>query len=197
MVPCEHLWRRIQELKMPYTLLLLKTGSLPIEIIAMERVVEYMLKIQKCPSHWLPRITWEASKKIQKMYKSKILCSRWMQDMGKGLVRRDATHLLHDASLHSVVWNFNVSWHGKNVGRTCFTYYTTHVAPNYKTIFFDEQENRIHQYMLEPISLSAILTIASMWLSSHALRCETRRWGTSDESGQLNILYPKQVREFA
>ena len=35
----------------PYTLLLLETGSLPIEIMAMERVVEYMLKVQKSPSH--------------------------------------------------------------------------------------------------------------------------------------------------
>ena len=48
-----------------YILLLLETGSLPIDIMAMERVVEYMLKVQK----------WEASKKIQKMHKSKVLCS--------------------------------------------------------------------------------------------------------------------------
>ena len=35
-----------------------------------------------------------------------------------------------------------------------------------------------------------------MWLSSHALRCATRRWGTSNESGRLCTLCPKQVREF-
>ena len=34
----------------PYTLLL-ETGLLPIEIMAMERVVEYMVKVQKSPSH--------------------------------------------------------------------------------------------------------------------------------------------------
>ena len=36
-----------------------------------------------------------------------------------------------------------------------------------------------------------------MQLSSHALRYEMGRWGTSDESGQLCTLYPKQeqVRE--
>ena len=34
----------------PYALLL-ETGSLPIEITAMERVVQYMIKVQKCPSH--------------------------------------------------------------------------------------------------------------------------------------------------
>ena len=44
----------------PY-ILLLETGSLPIEILAMERVVEYMLKVKKSHSHRLPRIAWEAS----------------------------------------------------------------------------------------------------------------------------------------
>ena len=62
-------------------------------------------------------------------------------------------------------------------GGSRFTHYTTHVAPNYKTIFFAERGKRTHRYMLEPISLYAIRTIASMWLSSHALRCETGRWG--------------------
>ena len=66
----------------PYTPLLLETISLPIEITTMVRVVEYMLKVQKCHSHRLPRIEWEASKKIQR-HKSKILCSGWMQDMNK------------------------------------------------------------------------------------------------------------------
>ena len=74
----------------PYTLLLLETGSLPIEIMAMERVVAYMFKVKKSPSHRLPRIAWEASKKIQKTHKSKKLCSSWMQDMEKWFGRWDA-----------------------------------------------------------------------------------------------------------
>ena len=73
-------------------------------------------------------------------------------------------------------------------GGSRFTHYTTHVALNYKNIFFVERENHTHWYFLEPIPLSAIWTIASMRLSSHALRCETRCWGTSDESGQLCTL---------
>ena len=64
--------------------------------------------------HRLPRIAWEASKKIQKTHKSKILCSGWMQDMEKWFGRWDATHLIHDASLDSSV-NGNVSWHRRNV----------------------------------------------------------------------------------
>ena len=69
----------------------------------MERVVEYMLKVQKSPSHRLPRIACEVRKNIQKMYKSKMLCSDWMQDLEKWFGRWDATHLLHDASLDSSV----------------------------------------------------------------------------------------------
>ena len=183
----------------PYTLLLLETGSLPIEIMAMERVVAYMFKVKKSPSHRLPRIAWEASKKIQKTHKSKILCSGWMQDIEKWFRRWDATHLLHDASLDSSVNEAFLQrqcimrW--DKCGGSRFTHYTTHVAPNYKSIFFAERGNRTHRYMLEPIPLSAIRTIASMRLSSHALRCETGRWGTSDESGRLCTLCPKQVRE--
>ena len=52
-------------------------------------------------------------------------------------------------------------------------HYTTHVAPDYKTIFFVERGKRIHWYKFKPISLSIIRTIASTQLSSHALRCET------------------------
>ena len=87
----------------PYTLLLLEMGSLPIEIMAMEMVVEYMDKIQKSPSHLLPRIAWEARKNIQKTHKSNIWCSGWMQDIEKWFGRWDARHLLHDASLDSLV----------------------------------------------------------------------------------------------
>ena len=55
--------------------------------------------------------------------------------------------------------------------------------------------NLTHRYMLEPIPLFAIQTIASMRLSSHALRCETGCWGTSDESGRLCTVCPKRVKE--
>ena len=66
-------------------------------------------------------------------------------------------------------------------GVSPFTHCITHVEPNYKTILFAKQGNHTHRYMLEPIPLSTIWTIAFIWLSSHALRCATRRWGTSDE----------------
>ena len=59
----------------PYTLLLLESGSLPIEVMSKERIIAYMLKMQKHPSHWIPKLTWKASKRVQKTHKSKILSS--------------------------------------------------------------------------------------------------------------------------
>ena len=57
----------------PYKLFLLESGSLPIEVLGMQRVVEYMLKIRDSPLHRLPKIAYEASQKVQKTSKSKIL----------------------------------------------------------------------------------------------------------------------------
>ena len=107
--------------------------------------------------------------------------------MSKWFGRWDATHLLHDASLYSSVneaflqLQCIMTW--EKCGGSHFTHYTTHVAPNYKTIFFAERGNHTHRYMLDTIPLSVIRSIASMRLSSHTLRCEVGRWGTSDESG--------------
>ena len=80
--------------------------------------------------------------------------------MEKWFGRWDATHLLHEASLDSFVneaflqRQCIMTW--DKCGGSHFTHYTTHVAPNYKTIFFAERGNRTHQYMLEPIPLSTI-----------------------------------------
>ena len=125
----------------------------------MERVVAYMFKVKKSPSHRLPRIAWEARKKIQNTHKSKILCSGWMQDMEKWFRRWDATHLLHDASLDSSVneaflqRQCIMTW--EKCGGSRFTHYITHVA------LTTERGNRTHRYMLEPIPLSVIRTIAT------------------------------------
>ena len=68
---------------------------------------------------------------------------RLVQDMEKWFARWDATHLLHDASLDSSISEAFVqhqcimTWDKSRGSR--FTNYTTHVAPNYKTIFFAER----------------------------------------------------------
>ena len=134
----------------------------------MEQLVEYMLRVQKLLPHRLPRIAWEASQKKQKTHKSKILSSGWMQDIDKWFARWDALHLLKDASRdHAVNEAFLQrqcikTW--ESSGSSRFKHYTTHIAPNYTTI-----SKRSHPYLLEPIPLSAICTIASIRLSSHSL----------------------------
>ena len=120
----------------PDMLLLYESRSLPIEVLGMERVVEYMLKMRQNPSHWLPTIAWGASKKVQKTHKSKILSTRRMQDTNKWFGRWDASHLLHDASTDSQVNEAYLqhqcitAW--EEAGGSRFIHYTTHIAPNYK-----------------------------------------------------------------
>ena len=121
-------------------------------------------------------------------------CKIWKKWFG----RWDATYFFHDASLDSFVneallqRQCIMTWDKCRGSR--FTHYTTHVAPNH---IFVEWGNSIHRYMLEPISFSVIRTIASMRLSSHALRCETGLWGTSDESGRLCTLCSKKVKSLS
>ena len=71
----------------PYTLLLLETRFLPIEIMVTERVVEYMLIVKKSPSS-TSRITYEASKKTQKTHKSNLCvligCKIWKNSLEVG-----------------------------------------------------------------------------------------------------------------
>ena len=91
-----------------------------------------------------------------------------MQDMAKWFGRRDATHLLHDALLDSSMNEVFLQWQcimtRDNVEAHALHIFYRCCAPNYKT------------YMLEPIPLYSIRTIASVPLISHALRCETRHW---------------------
>jgi len=175
----------------PYVLLLLESGCLPIEVpievMDIERVVEYMIKMRQRPSHRLPTIAWEASQKVQKTHKSKILSTGWMQGIKKWFGRWYALHLLQDASIDSQVNEAFLqrqcitAW--EKSGGSRFIHYTTHIAPNYKTMFFAERGNRTHPYMLEPIPLSAIRIIAAaIWLSSHSLQCEMGHWGNGEES---------------
>ena len=65
--------------------------------------------------------------------------------------------------------NVDVSYDTRKTWRlTLHTLYYIR-SSNYKTTFFVEWGNHKHPYMLEPIPLSAIRTIASMRLTSHAI----------------------------
>ena len=128
-----------------------------------------------------------------------ILIIGWLQDIKNCFGRWNALHLLHDASKDSQVNEAFLqrqcitAW--EESGRSRFIHYTTHIAPNYKNMFFAERGNRTHPYMLEPIPLLAIRAIAAIRLSSHFLRCETGHWGNGEESNRLCTLCSLQVRE--
>ena len=183
----------------PYPLLLLETGNLPIEVMGMERVVEYMIKIQQYPAHRLPRLSWEASCKTQKTHKSKILGTGWMLDISKWFKKWNADHLLRNASMDPMVNEAFLQrqcikkW--ETHGGSRFTHYTSHIAPDFKPTFFSERGSRTHPYMLKPIPISAIRTLAAIRLSSHPLRCETGRWGTREELHRICTFCHMQVRE--
>ena len=51
--------------------------------------------------------------------------------------------------------------------------------------FLHQMINRIYPCMLDPIALFVIITITSIWLSSHALQCEMRCSVTDGENHRL------------
>ena len=76
------------------------------------------------------------------------------------------------------------------------THYTTDILAKYKDTFSAEPGNDTDHYMVEPIPLSIIQTIASIWLISHSLRCETVGWGISDESCRMCATFPETSSHF-
>ena len=100
---------------------------------------------------------------------SKFLCSNWIQDMEKWFGQ---CHASLDSSLNEAFLQCQCIM---TCEKAHITHYIAYVAPNYKNILFTEWGNHTwHQYMLEPILLSPIWTIASMQASSNAISCESR-----------------------
>ena len=72
-----------------------------------------------------------------------------MQEMNKWFERYDAAHLLHDASIDSLMNEVFLQCQCimtlEKCQASCSTHYNTYVATNYKIIFFPEQENHKDQ----------------------------------------------------
>ena len=139
-----------------------------------------------------------SKQKDPKTHKSKILCFGWMQDIEKWFRRWDATHLLHDASLDSLVNEAFLQrqcimrWDKLKAHASHIILHMLHLTTNPyssrngETIHIDTCQSPSPCLPFEPLLPCNI---------AHALRCETGRWATSDESGRLCTLCPKQVRE--
>ena len=114
-----------------YILLLL----FPMEIVAIERFVKYMVKAPKLPAHWFPRI----ARNEEMVWKMEcITFTSWY-----------INRLVHRWGIFSMPMYHNLE---KIWG--CFTNYIMYVASNYKIVFFLETEKphslmhaRVHPFV--------------------------------------------------
>ena len=67
----------------PYSVLLLETGLMPLEISALKQMYAYIVKVKTMPSTRIPHIAWEVGSAPQKTKKSKFLVSSLIQDIRK------------------------------------------------------------------------------------------------------------------
>ena len=67
----------------PYSVLLLETGNMPLEMKALKRVYTYIVKVKLMPTSRIPRVAWEVGSAPQKTRKSKFITSSFIQDTRK------------------------------------------------------------------------------------------------------------------
>ena len=65
----------------PYSIMLLEMGKQPLEMLALQRVHKYIVKIKLMPKNFIPHIAWGIGCKPQKNYKSKFFTSSFVQDI--------------------------------------------------------------------------------------------------------------------
>ena len=136
-------------LSITHSLSLSLSRSYPIEIMAMEVLLNTFFRIKRSSLHRLPRIRWEASQNIHKTHRNKNLCSSLIEDMEIWL-KDEMQYTCFMIHQQIPLWrrhfcNTNISWYGKLMWRLMLhTHYSTYVAPNYKTIFFIKKGNHTH-----------------------------------------------------
>ena len=129
--------------------------------MAMERVVKCMLKIKKWPSHWLPEIALEPSKKMQKAHNNKFLSSIWIHDIEKWFGWWDVTHLLHDASIDPFT--------NEAILQRQHHFKWLHLSRKWYSS--SNEEAKHVNTILDQITLSIIWIVVSIRLSCHSLYC--------------------------
>ena len=65
----------------PYSVMLLEMRKRPLEMIALQRVHKYIVKIKLMPNNRIPHKAWGIGCKPQRNYKSKFLTSSFVQDI--------------------------------------------------------------------------------------------------------------------
>ena len=155
---------------MPYVLLLNRNKSLPIEIVAMERVVEYIFKVQKSSIIRFSRIAWEVKAKAK--FWLQVVCNIWRNGLEDGMQHTYFMRCQETANDASLQNQHITEW--EKCGGSCVTRYTMYIAPNHITMFFSKCENWTRGYMLELFQFPTIRTNVPIRDSSHSLRDEIR-----------------------
>ena len=166
----------------PYSVLLLETGRRPIEFHALIKVMQYLIEVQQMQPDRLPHKAWNASTKLQKNYKSKIICTGWATDIRKWFSRWKVEAYLtmppakvnmqdFQLSLLSTLQNHwltsekrvKLEYYQDNINPTCWSTYMsieTHAQP----------------YISTPIPLLYRRNIARFHTRSHTFAIEKGAW---------------------
>ena len=157
----------------PYPILLLETGSMPLEALGMEQLLKYIKKINRMPKDRIPLIAWKASCRPQKTRKSKLLASGWMLDNEKWLDRWDAKALLRHPTNDPMAITACLQrqlikrWEEQNSSR--LKHYIEEINTNFKAQYYKEKWERPVAYLLESVNISAQRKVASIRTGSHNL----------------------------
>ena len=153
---------------------LLETRSLPIEIMAMERVVKYMLNVQKV--HYINfQDSHEKQAKSSKRHKENFVFP--LNTRYGNMVWKMERNILASWGINRFLYEWGVF--PTSIRRLMFINYTIYVVHKLKTMFFADGE------ITHINTCSTTQTITCIYLISHSLRCEIGCWGTSDESNNF------------
>ncbi|MCO5579440.1 hypothetical protein L7F22_033295 [Adiantum nelumboides] len=179
----------------PYSVMLLETGKRPLEMLALQRVHKYIMKVKLMPKSRIPHIAWDIGCKPRKNYKSKFLTSSFVQDIRKWFAKwnveayvdmpilegtKDEHALNFDIMLLEY---FHTKWQNA-IHQSKFEYYCKHVNTryweNYKVCKPDAQA-----HIKTSISHRARQAITLMRTRSHMLKIETGGWLKIDANKRM------------
>eukprot|EP00249_Psilotum_nudum_P023837 c29002_g1_i1 orf=1190-2446(+) len=166
----------------PYSILLLETGCIPIELHALKRVFKYITKVKNMDGERLPKKAWEESQKLQKTHKGKILASGWALDIRNWFKRWAVEDYLNRApedsneeAFHQDLLNtLHRKWQTAG-NRDKYEYYCTFINPNYWSTYAGK-ETTTQQYICIPMALHKRRALAQLRTRSHQLQIEIGSW---------------------
>ena len=115
-------------------LLLLEIGRRPIEAYAMIRVLRYAIRVRQIEDNKLPKRAWDASTRLQKTRKSKVLATGWVLDMQKWFQRWGVDRYLNmipgDICMNTFELDLLRAYQAKHQNKGKLSYYSTHISPS-------------------------------------------------------------------